>query len=342
MSPTVRARIADSSRLPAIAAAVVSVCALAAPAAPPSSSPALSLTIGRTGFYPDEGTGLPAGRTYWFFAYLVTVHSDEPCAAVTLDYRWRILADGRLEQPGAQFASSEIASAPGAEHTFKLDVGFGPDPGEVVVLNAVAACRTADGTVVASAHGRRAVQIPSFSCEQGPLRVKGLRGSAWREDTAKINRLLPIHRGDFLWTPYTHRLGRRSLIVFGAERCHGYRVVLTGRGGFDPGTYARRGRGDGVAVTLGMAASIRSDQHSGGAFVEGAFVSVQPRGRRHGPARVAEYELRSWGPRTSPRTRLIVRRGAVWLRYGRRGEKLVRAPASVQVVCDPDGNCRLG
>lgn len=322
------------------AASLVAFTLATASAAP--SAPAVSLSITRTRFQPDEDTGLPAGKTYWFFTYRVTAHSNEPCARLTLDWRYRILSDGRLEQRGAQDKGSDVAPTPTADHMFPIEVGFGPSPGEVVVLNAVGRCLTSDGRVLTSAPSRRAVQIPPFSCQQGPLRVEALRGRAWREQPAKLNSLVPIHRRDFLWTAYTHILGRRARIVFGASECHHYRVMLTGRGGFDPGTYARRVRGDAVGMSLGIAAEILGDQHSGGIFVDGGYVGVRPLGRLRGPLKLADYELRSSGSRESPRTRLIVRHGGVLLAFGRRGEALVHAPADIVIACHDGGErCRL-
>jgi hypothetical protein len=89
-----------------------------------------------------------------------------------------------------------------------------------------------------------------------------------------------------------------------------------------------------------MSARLHADQHGGGIFIDGAFVSVRPRGRRYGRIQTADYELQSWGGRTSPRTRLIVHRGGVWLTYGRARPVLVRAPANVLVGCDARANCR--
>jgi hypothetical protein len=219
---------------------------------------------------------------------------------LTLDYRYRILSDGRLEQRGAHYEGSELAPTPATDHTFAIEAGFGPNPGEVVVLNAVSRCLTSDGRVLSSAPSRRAVQIPPFSCQQGPLHVEALRGRGLREQPAKLNSLVPIRRHDFLWTAYTHILGRGARIVFGAPKCHHYRVVLTGRGGFDPGTYARHVRGDGVLMTLGMAAEVHGDQHSGGLYVEGGYVGVRPLGPLRGRMRLADYELRSWVPENRP------------------------------------------
>ena len=322
------------------AASLLALTLVTASAAP--SAPAVWLSITKTGFYPDEDTGLPAGKTYWFFTYRVAVHSDEPCSRLTLNWRYRILSDGRLEQAGAQDKGSELAPTPTSDQTFPIEVGFGPSPGEVVALHAVGRCVTSDGQVVTSAPKSRAVQIPPFSCQQGPLRVAALRGRALREQPAKLNSLVPIHRRDFLWTAYTHILGRRSRIVFGAPECDHYRVVLTGSGGFDPGTYARHVRGDGVLMSLGMAANIRGDQHSGGLYVDGAYVGVQPLGDLGGRLKLADYKLRSWGSRESPRTRLMVRRGGVLLAFGRRGQVLVHAPADVVVTCHDGGeSCRL-
>jgi hypothetical protein len=323
-----------------VKAAVVAALApvLAVPAAAPATS-SVSLSIGRSAFRPDEGVNLPAGQTYWFFDYRVTVRSVEPCAYFTLDWRYRILADGRLEQSGAHDEGSQTDETAGTTARFELPVGFGPSPGEVVVLDAVGACHTPDGRVATSRRTQRAVQIPPFSCRQGPLRVLAVRGRAWREEEATENHLVPIRRGDFLWTAYWHVLGRRAHIVFGAPQCHGYRVALQGHGGFDPGTYARRARGDYVAMTLGMSARLRGDQHGGAIFVDGAFVQVRPRGLRYGRVRIAAYELRSWGRRSSPRTRLIVHRGAVWLTSGRARPVLVRAPENVLVGCDARANC---
>jgi hypothetical protein len=320
----------------ALVAVIASVLAVSSAA---SSTGSVSLEIGRSAFYPDEGVNLPAGRTYWFFNYRVTVRSAEPCAFFTLDWRYRILEDGRLQQRGAHDEGAETNETPGTSARFVIPVGFGPDPGDVVVLDAVGACHTQDGRVLTSARTRRAVQIPPFSCRQGPLRVLALRGRAWREEAAAENHLVPIRRGDFLWTAYWHVLDRRAHIVFGGRQCHGYRVGLRGYGSFDPGSYARRGRGEYVAMTLGMSARLHGDQHGGAIFVDGAFVQVRPRGLRYGRVRIADYELRSWGRRSSPRTRLIVHRGEVWLTYGRGRPVLVRAAASVLVGCDVRANC---
>jgi hypothetical protein len=146
------------------AASLLALTLVTASAAP--SAPAVSLPITRTGFHPDEDTGLPAGKTYWFFTYRVAVHSDEPCSRLTLNWRYRILSDGRLEQAGAQDNGSELAPTPSADQTFPIEVGFGPNPGEVVALHAVGRCVTSEGQVLTSAPTSRAVQIPPFSCQR--------------------------------------------------------------------------------------------------------------------------------------------------------------------------------
>jgi hypothetical protein len=270
----------------------------------------VTLTISRSAFRPDEGTGLPAGRMYWFFDYVLFVQSSAPCTSFGLDYAYRILADGRLEQPSAHYEGHLDVEEAGRSTTFRVPVGFGPSPGEVVALRAAAVCRTEAGAVRSGPATKR-VLIPPHSCELGPLRVLRLKGRAWREDTAEINRMVPLQKRDFVWSAYGGRLGRRSRIVLGAPDCRGFRVAIRGAGFFTAGAYAKRGRGEFTTIDLGASARFRGDQHAGGMETQSAL--VWPKGRRFGPIRIAEFEV---VPQAGRETRVRVFRGAAWVAAG--------------------------
>ncbi len=259
---------------------------------------------------PDSEDSNPLGGRQFLVRFTVRVAAGRTCDELRLAYRYRILFDGRLDRNQQQRARNAVSSASGA--AFTIDVP-GPFAGETIPLEATGECVT--GTAVErSRRSTRTVRIPPHSCEQGPLRVFRLRGSAAREDLAVLNKPVPLGKGDFVLTAYTAWLGRRSGIVFGAPQCHGFRIALSGRGAFFPGTYGRRQRGSVTGIGSGQQARFVGDQHAGGIETENALIT--PTGRRGGPLRLAAFDVFSFRRRVARLTRVRVLRGAAWVSGG--------------------------
>jgi hypothetical protein len=260
---------------------------------------------------PDSEDSNPLGGRQFLVRFTVRVAAGRTCDEVRLVYRYRVLFDGRLDGKSQQRGTYAAGSASNA--VFAIDVGFGPTAGETVVFEGTGDCVTGS-TVERSARVTRNVQIAPHSCEQGPLRVLQLRGSAAREDVSVVNKPVPLRTGDFVLSSYTAWLGRGSRIIFGAPQCHGFLIALHGGRAFFPGSYARKAVGAVTGIGFGAHARFVGDQHAGGIETENAL--VVPAGRRFGPSRISAFDVHSYPRQVARLTRVRVLRGAAWVAGG--------------------------
>jgi hypothetical protein len=267
-------------------------------------SPRVDLELGESPAYrASETAGYPAGVVPWDIYVPATVSSDRECDELGYTSRRRNLFDGRVGL-NRQEAGSEKRSGPIQRVEFGGPQVFG-DPGEKVILSARAWCRIG-AAVFSSAPVTKRFEIPSHSCEAGPLRVMSLRGSAWREDQNVINKRVPLYRGHFLITAYDAWLGRRGRVVFGAHECNGFTVALSGTADFSPGTYVRRGLGDPTWVDGDAHVLFNGDRHAGGIEMaqNGVVVPLQQPG-------VVRFRVDLSPPGGPRRSRVRVLHGAV-------------------------------
>jgi hypothetical protein len=304
----------------------------AATAGASEAAPAVSVSVTPASVRAVSGGRTPSGRRDYTVSFRVTANSEQQCANLLVVYSYTALFNGRRSLAGSRIDYYET-NAPATSASF--DVHAPADAADVVAFSGHATCEDEQGGVIARSPVAAArITVAAHSCEQGPLRVLGVRGSVRREDLLS-RAAVPVRAGHHLWTGYHVLVARRGRIAFGAGECHALRVVVDGPVNFVPGDYSRRSYGTSTLLGYGATADFRGDQHSGG--VETANAVALPRGTRAGPSKLARFEIVSMPKRLGRVTRVRVRRGTVYVAprtRGRYGTAIVlRAGQSTVVRC---------
>jgi hypothetical protein len=274
------------------------------------------------------------GRKYWDVFPPVTVESERRCDRAELTTRADDFFNGERgfgspEEP----VESELN---GDGYRFE-DRAEGPTAlaGETIRITATARCVSGGSFTTVSA--RREFELPTASCDRGPLRVGELEGRVKAVDWDHEEQGERVLQPGFLITPgseLTVEPGGRAEI--GAPECHGLRVILY-EGEHTVGSYSREGRGDSFSTERIVG---EGDSHAGAVLVPDR-ATVWPLGFRcrgcqaTGPS---WYEIRS----TAERVTVRVFRGEV-LVGGPEDPPTLRVPAGHQasVLCEA-GTCRAG
>jgi hypothetical protein len=159
---------------------------------------------------PDPEDSNRLGRRGWDVPFEITV-SGAPCSEPDVRYAYRILFNRRTTDTYA--ADAEATARPGM---FSASAGV-QLPGSVVWFTATARCSPGDVPVAAEAR----VRVPPRTCDAGPIPVRALRGRAMREDFNRINRLVPLAKGDLVVTAYDFRVASGARLVLGEPACNG-------------------------------------------------------------------------------------------------------------------------
>lgn len=321
---------------PLLALLCVVVTALGAAGAGASEAPVLAVTVTSSAPRAVSGGREPSGRRDYAVTFHVAAQSQQQCANLVVEYAYSALFDGRPSLAGSAVDYRET-KAPATSTSFDVHATAGA--GDVVAFHSHATCENQDGDVIATSPVAAArAGVDPHSCEQGPLRVFGVRGAVRREGLASTA-LVPVRTGDRLWTGYRIAVPNRGRIAFGATECHALRVVVGGPASFVPGDYARGSYGTSTLLGRGTKADFRGDQHSGG--VETANAVVLPRGARAGASKVARFEVVSLPKRLGRMTTVRVRRGTAYVAARSSGRRprygsaiVVRAGQSAVIRCE--------
>jgi hypothetical protein len=314
---------------PSFAILAVSLATLVA-ATPGVSQAPPSVTVSVTGSEPTSSSGRsPSGLRGYSVTFHVRIASDQECENLSASYSYAARFDGRpsLAGSGTEFFDT---AAPASSATFTVPASG--NAGDLVVFSGRGSCELADGTVLATSDPVTAtVAVPPHSCEQGPLRVLGARGSVTRQDLASRGTRVPVRTGHYLWSGYGVTLGKRARLVFGAHECRGLRVIAAGPAKIVPGDYSAGGEGAPLRLGPGGVVDFRGDQHSGG--VQTANAIALPRGARHASSRLARFQIVSVSGKL---TRVHVRSGTVYVAHrvgrGRYSSAAVVKPGQTLVV----------
>lgn len=321
---------------PILALLCVVVTVLAAASTGASDAPLLSVTVTSSAPRAVSGGRVPSGRRDYAVTFHVAAHARQQCANLVVEYAYSALFDGRPSLAGSAVDYHET-NAPATSTSFDVHAPAGA--GDVVAFRSHATCENEDGDVIAtSAVAARRAAVDPHPCEQGPLRVFGVRGAVRREGLTSAA-FVPVRAGHRLWTGYRVAVPNRGRIAFGAAECHALRIAVAGPASFVPGDYARASYGTSTLLGYGARADFRGDQHSGG--VETANAAVLPRGGRSRASKVARFEVVSLPKRLGRVTTVRVRRGAVYVaarssgRHARYGPAIaVRAGQRAVVRCE--------
>jgi hypothetical protein len=277
-----------------------------------------------------DDTDNELGRRYWDIFPPITVESERRCDRAELTTRADNLFNG---EPG--FGSPqepEEWELTGDGYRFEDRVGgLTALAGETVRLTVTARCVSGDR--VSTDTAQRQFDLPTASCDRGPLRVGEVEGRVetvdlWDHEEQGQRALEP----GFLITPGSElTVGPGGHMEIGAPECNGLRVTLT-EGEHVVGSYSRASRGDSFDSERIVA---EGDSHAGGVVVP-ERATVLP--LDFGAAGSSSYEVRS----TSTRVTVRVSRGAV-LFGGPQVPPTLRVPADHQasVLCS-SGTCRAG
>jgi hypothetical protein len=284
---------------------------------------------------PDDADN-ELGDKYWDISPPVRVESDRRCERAMLTTRADTFFNGRpgFGNPDGVSFESELA---GDGYRFE-DRAEGPGdalPGETVRVTATARCFS--GETVSTATATREFDLPTASCDAGPLRVGEVEGHVtavdWDHEEQGQRALQP----GFLVAPGSElMIEPGGHVEIGAPECNGFRVTLY-EGRATIGSHARSARGGAFEAEKALA---QGDAHAGGIAVS-RRATIEPLGSRcHGCAATGptSYEVRS----TPTRVTLRVYDGAALIRGAEDGPAL-RVPAGHQasVLCSA-GACRAG
>jgi hypothetical protein len=236
----------------------VATLALAAAGAGASKPPGVTVAVTPTIATATAGRA-PLGRRQSTVTFRVAVSSDSSCENLSVAYSYRKFFDGRATDSVAESFDTGTTTS-----TATFDVHTAADAAETVVLRARGTCEQEDGTVLAASSPVVAnVAVPAHSCDEGPLHVLALAGSARR---ALSGALVAVRTGHYLRAGDPVALGARSRLVFGAPECHGLRVVVDGRKkvALVPGDYARGAVGAPTTVGAGAGVRFHGDRDAGG------------------------------------------------------------------------------
>jgi hypothetical protein len=293
---------------PSLAILAVSLATLVAATPGVSEAPpSVSLAVSSSGPTSQNGRS-PSGLRGYGVTFHVRVASDQECENLSASYSYSARFDGR---PSLAGSGTEFFDTGAPASTASFTVPATGNAGDVVSFSGRGACELADGTVLATSDPVTAtVAVPAHSCDQGPLRVLGVRGRVTRQDLVSRATRVPVRTGHYLWSGYRLWLGRRSRAVFGAGECHGLRVSATGPASIVPGDYSARAEGAPLQAGVGATVDFRGDQHAGG--VQTANAIALPRGARHAPSRLARFQVVSVSRKL---TRVHVSSGTVYVAH---------------------------
>ena len=289
--------------------------------------PALRITIGSAMPRLDpEDPGRPLDQRAWTVSLPVAIRTDECGAASAVSYSDLVFDRHGFDQGGDSNQGLYVERR-GSDLVGRQDL-MG-SAGGTLILRIHARCSWRGRVATASA--KRVLQLPTVSCNSGPLRVFELRGAATREDENHEAKVVPLRLGDLVAGDSRLRIAQGGRVVMGAPDCNGFRVVLHG-GTYWTGTYDRGGdpywfHGPGILS--------RADGNAAGFTIEGR-ISVRPltvRCRDCTPD-ASSYEVRSLGDRTI----LRVYSGAV---IGQTPKRKVRVRAGFElfVLCRRGKHC---
>jgi hypothetical protein len=248
-----------------VLAAVVLASLGAAASGSSQAAPNVRVTVTPSAPRATSGTS-PLGQREFTVTFHVTISSDATCENLSVTYTYGTRFNGRPSL-GENVTESFDSGAPATSGAF--DVQASASPAETIAFNAQGSCEQEDGTVL-STSGRvtRTVRIPAHSCEQGPLRVLAVRGSARRGGR------IAVRAGHYVRVDDAVSLGRRSSLTFGAPECRGFRVTVASRRstGIRTGAYSATSRGFATVVAGSATVGFRGDRHSGGLETPGAIV----------------------------------------------------------------------
>jgi hypothetical protein len=287
----------------------------------------LRVTIGYTLPESDsEDTENDLGNRYWSVTPQVTVESERRCEQAELTIAGESFFNG-----GRGFAAPEdelqFGDMAGDGYRFE-DHAEGPTAlaGETARIRATVRCISGDR--ISTATAQRDFELPTASCDQGPLRVGEVEGRVRAVDVwAHEEQGERVLRPGFLITPGSElSVAPAGRAEIGAPECNGLRVTL-GQGDHVVGSYSHAGRGSSFSAENAVA---EGDAHAGGVTV--------PDRATVWPIRPSSYEVRS----TAKRVTVRVTRGAV-LVGGPEDRPTLRVPAGHQasVLCSA-GTCRAG
>jgi len=228
----------------------------------------LQLTISHARFSPDpEDPHHAKGVKEWDTWITVKAHGPAPCSPVRIA-TW--LGELHNRRPVGKTKHDVQSVNP---RTSAIRVGVGGWPGEIFILTARASCPP---HIAVSKQIRTRVQVPLFSCDEGPWLALRTQGRSW---VANERRFLRLANGDVLYETDSLRTAGRGTLVFGAPRCHGLRFTLFPRSTGDVGAYVARRRSGSADLGHG---SMRA--RNGG--IGTGYLSIQPQGNR-----VALYDV---------------------------------------------------
>lgn len=266
--------------------------------------PGLRLTIHETMPFadPDDDTNV-LGVRYWDVEPRFSV--EPRCAGLRLSAGRQIRYNGR-----AVGGADDVATA-----------------GDAILISAAARCRNG-----LRARAERLIELPTASCDSGPLRVFDMHGSATSYDWNHDDDPFPLRPGHLVAPGSPIEVSPGGWIEMGAPDCNLLRVRLF-EGESTVGGYERGDRGDSFS---GNRIFARADRHTGQFWVpggpgDGARAMVTPLGG------LTSYAVRAF----SRRVVLRVYRGSAFISGGneqRLRGVLVRAGQQSSVRCP--GPCR--
>jgi hypothetical protein len=326
---------------PSLAIFVIALATLVA-ATPGVSQADPTVTVSVKASAPtSQGGRTPSGLRDYGVSFRVTISADQECENLSVSYSYIALFDGR---PSLAGSATEFYNSGAPASSASFEVPATANAADLVAFKGRGTCEQADGTVLsASAPVTAKVAVPAYSCERGPLRVLGLRGSVSRQDLVSPKTRVRLRPGHFLLSGYRLWLGKRSRVVFGAGECHGLRVVANGSSSLAPGDYSTGSYGSPTLLGFGGVADFRGDQHSGGIQTDNAI--ALPRGARTAPSKVARFQIVSFARKLGRITRVHVTSGTVYV-AGRTGPAryslpvVAKAGQTVVVRCTSRNACK--
>lgn len=242
------------------------------------------------------------GDRYWDVSPPVRVRVPADCRGAEVATEARALWNGRPFRRGANAGDGGGFGPLSSGQVAEWASAYG-NAGETIEIEAKARCH--DGREVSTT---RRFELPTASCDGGPIRVFDLKGSATQLDDNYFAREVPLRPGDLVGSNTLVRVAAGGRLVLGAPECNGFRAVLSA-GEHSLGGYDRSGRGFWFSGTEIVA---RGDQHAGGLVVEGRSgepprAHVLPLGeqcRDCSTPRPASYEVRSSSTRVTVRVYL--------------------------------------
>ncbi len=177
--------------------------------------PGLRLTIHETMPFADPGDDANVlGRRYWDVQPRFSV--EPRCVGLRLSSGRQIRYNGR-----AVGGADDVATA-----------------GDAVVISASARCRNG-----LHARAERLIELPTASCDAGPLRVFDMQGSATSYDWNHDDQSFPLRPGHLVSPGSPVKVSPGGWIELGAPDCNLLRVRFF-EGENTVGGYERTGRGD--------------------------------------------------------------------------------------------------